>query len=45
MPAADLKFYQDQARELDDLTARISNIARATKVAGVSTLRPMACSG
>ena len=35
MPAADLKFYQDQARELDDLTARISNIARATKVAGV----------
>ena len=35
MPAPDLKFYQDQARELDDLTARISNIARATKVAGV----------
>jgi hypothetical protein len=35
MPAADLIFYQDQARELDDLTARISNIAKATKVAGV----------
>ena len=36
MPAADLKFYQDQARELDDLTARISNIARGQpKVAGV----------
>jgi hypothetical protein len=35
MPAADLVFYQDQARELDDLTSRISNIAKATKVAGV----------
>ena len=34
MPAADLKFYQDQARELDDLTARISNIARARKGGG-----------
>jgi len=35
MPAADLVFYQDQARELDDLTSRISSIAKATKVAGV----------
>ena len=35
MPFPDLKFYQDQARELDDLTARMSKIAEATKVAGV----------
>jgi hypothetical protein len=35
MPLPDLKFYQDQARELDDLTARMSKIAEATKVAGV----------
>lgn len=35
MPAPDFKFYQDQANELDDLTARIGKIAEATKVAGV----------
>lgn len=34
-PYPDFRFYQDQANELDELTARIEKIAQATKVAGV----------
>lgn len=35
IPTADYTEYQDQARELDQLTARISSVIRALKVAGV----------
>jgi hypothetical protein len=35
MPAADFKMYQDQANELDELTARMAEIARDIKVAGI----------
>jgi hypothetical protein len=35
IPTADYTEYQDQARELDQLTARISSVIRAIKVAGV----------
>jgi len=35
MPAPDFKMYQDQAREMDDLTARMAALVRAIKVVGV----------
>lgn len=35
IPTPDYLEYQDQARELDELTARISSITKAIKVAGV----------
>lgn len=35
LPVPDYKQYQDQARELDELTARIASITKAIKVAGV----------
>ncbi len=35
IPIPDYVEYQDQATELDDLTARISNLTKAIKVAGV----------
>lgn len=35
VPIPDFIEYQDQAAELDDLTARISNLTKAIKVAGV----------
>lgn len=35
IPIADYLEYQDQARELDDLTSRISAITKAVKAAGV----------
>ena len=35
IPTADYTEYQDQARELDQLTARISSVIRALKVSGV----------
>lgn len=35
VPVPDYVQYQDQARELDDLTGRINSIVRALKVAGV----------
>jgi hypothetical protein len=35
LPTADYSEYQDQARELDALTARIAAVTRALKVAGV----------
>lgn len=34
-PVADYDEYKDQARELDDLTARIGSITKSLKVAGV----------
>lgn len=35
IPVPDFAQYQDQAKELDDLTARIAAITKAVKVAGV----------
>jgi hypothetical protein len=35
LPVPDYRQYQDQARELDELTARIAAITKAIKVAGV----------
>jgi hypothetical protein len=35
IPIPDYYLYQDQARQLDDLTARIDKLAQALKVAGV----------
>jgi hypothetical protein len=35
IPTADYSEYQDQARELDQLTARISSVIRSLKVCGV----------
>lgn len=35
LPTADYTEYQDQARELDQLTARISSVIRALKVCGI----------
>lgn len=35
IPVPDFKQYQDQAAELDELTARIASITKAIKVAGV----------
>lgn len=35
IPVPDFSQYQDQAKELDDLTARIAAITKAVKVAGV----------
>jgi hypothetical protein len=35
LPVPDYRQYQDQAGELDDLTARIASITKAIKVAGV----------
>jgi hypothetical protein len=35
LPTADYSEYQDQARELDQLTARISSVIRSLKVCGV----------
>lgn len=35
IPVPDYKQYQDQARELDDLTGRIAGITRAIRVTGV----------
>lgn len=35
IPVPDFKQYQDQAGELDELTARIASITKAIKVAGV----------
>lgn len=35
IPVADYAQYQDQARELDELTARIASLTKAVKVAGV----------
>lgn len=35
LPVPDYRQYQDQANELDDLTARIASITKAIKVAGV----------
>lgn len=35
IPVPDYAMYQNQARELDDLTARIASITEAVKVAGV----------
>lgn len=35
MPAADFRFYQDQANELDDLTGRIEKLIQVIKAVGV----------
>lgn len=35
IPTPDYVLYQDQARELDDLTGRIGNLVKALRVAGV----------
>lgn len=35
IPVADFKQYQDQAKEMDELTARISMLVKAVKVVGV----------
>jgi hypothetical protein len=35
MPAPDLKFYQDQANELDDLTGRMNALIKAIKAVGI----------
>lgn len=35
MPSGDFRMYQDQANELDQLTARMAKLAQAIKVAGV----------
>ena len=34
-PVADFKIYQDQANEIDDITARIKHLTRALKVQGI----------
>lgn len=35
LPVADFRIYQDQANEIDDITARIKHLTRALKVQGI----------
>ena len=44
VPVPDYTEYQDQARELDILTARIDRLTRALKVSGIIRVRKSRCS-